>query len=108
MSSSSGQPQFWYTQTLTKKKGTQHTFKRIGKQVSCVNEITGAVLLKEAQGVLMKRKFECVNQRHDRISSKRKFDDYGSFDEDFCDLVSVRMKRDEADVINSSRVENET
>ncbi|XP_010270135.1 PREDICTED: E3 ubiquitin-protein ligase UPL5-like [Nelumbo nucifera] len=51
---------------------------------------------------------DCVNQRHDRISSKRKFDDYGSSDEDFCDLVSVRMKRDEADVVNSSGVENET
>nr|DAD19704.1 TPA_asm: hypothetical protein HUJ06_021167 [Nelumbo nucifera] len=86
----------------------QHTFKRIGKQVSCANEITGLVLLEEAQEVLTKRKFDCVNQRHDRISSKRKFNDYGSSDEDFYDLVSVRMKRDEADVVNSSRVENET
>nr|DAD38261.1 TPA_asm: hypothetical protein HUJ06_008902 [Nelumbo nucifera] len=41
----------------------------------------------------MKRKFDCINQQHDRISSKRKFNDYGSADEDFCDLVSVRMKR---------------
>nr|DAD21997.1 TPA_asm: hypothetical protein HUJ06_023460 [Nelumbo nucifera] len=41
----------------------------------------------------MKRKFNCINQQHDRISSRRKFNDYGYADEDFCDLVSVRMNR---------------
>ncbi|XP_043690997.1 E3 ubiquitin-protein ligase UPL5-like [Telopea speciosissima] len=42
-----------------------------------------------------------VYQRHDRISSKRKLDDYGASDEDFSDLLR-RMKKDEADAVNSS------
>ncbi|KAJ4980956.1 hypothetical protein NE237_031793 [Protea cynaroides] len=44
---------------------------------------------------------DCVQQRHDRISSKRKLDDYGASDEDFSDLLR-RMKKDEDDAVNSS------
>lgn len=59
---------------------------------------------------------DCVHQRgggggtdHHRVSSKRKLDDYGAAfdgdDENFgdaCDLVSVRMRRDEPRAVNSS------
>ncbi|XP_042514494.1 E3 ubiquitin-protein ligase UPL5 isoform X2 [Macadamia integrifolia] len=44
---------------------------------------------------------DCVHQRHDRISSKRKLDDYGASEEDSSDLLR-RMKKDEADAVNSS------
>ncbi|XP_010252668.1 PREDICTED: E3 ubiquitin-protein ligase UPL5-like isoform X2 [Nelumbo nucifera] len=48
----------------------------------------------------------CINQRLDRISSKRKLDDYGPCDDDFSDLVvSARMKKDEINAVYSSGVE---
>ncbi|RVW30217.1 hypothetical protein CK203_088702 [Vitis vinifera] len=37
---------------------------------------------------------DCVHQRLDRLSSKRKLDDYSSpADDDFSDLVSFRMRK---------------
>ncbi|XP_042519646.1 E3 ubiquitin-protein ligase UPL5-like [Macadamia integrifolia] len=44
---------------------------------------------------------DCFHQRLDRISSKRKLDDYGPSDDDLSDLLR-RMKRDEPDAVNSS------
>lgn len=45
---------------------------------------------------------DCVHQRLDRLSSKRKLDDYASSDDDLSDLVSVRMKKDEPTAVHSS------
>ncbi|KAF7803833.1 E3 ubiquitin-protein ligase UPL5 isoform X1 [Senna tora] len=56
---------------------------------------------------------DCVHQRggggtdHHRVSAKRKLDDYGpALDDDdnyadYCDLVSVRMRKDEPKAVNS-------
>uniref|UniRef100_A0A5B7A386 HECT-type E3 ubiquitin transferase n=1 Tax=Davidia involucrata TaxID=16924 RepID=A0A5B7A386_DAVIN len=53
---------------------------------------------------LVETSIDCVHQRLDRLSSKRKLDEYGSTDdEDFSsDLVSVRMRKDEPNAVNSS------
>uniref|UniRef100_A0A5B7A4B3 HECT-type E3 ubiquitin transferase n=1 Tax=Davidia involucrata TaxID=16924 RepID=A0A5B7A4B3_DAVIN len=53
---------------------------------------------------LVETSIDCVHQRLDRHSSKRKLDDYGpADDEDFSsDLVSVRMRKDEPNAVNSS------
>ncbi|KAF8414199.1 hypothetical protein HHK36_002199 [Tetracentron sinense] len=51
---------------------------------------------------LTETSIDCVQQRLDRITSKRKFDDFGSSDEEIIDFVSVRMKKDEPDAVNSS------
>ncbi|KAJ4969409.1 hypothetical protein NE237_016110 [Protea cynaroides] len=44
---------------------------------------------------------DCVQQCHDRISSKRKLDDYGASDEDFSNLLK-RMKKHDDDAVNLS------
>ncbi|OVA09248.1 HECT [Macleaya cordata] len=51
---------------------------------------------------------DCVHPRLDRISSKRKLDEYGAGDDDYSGLVFVRMKKDELDAVNSSLGRNDT
>ncbi|KAA8520187.1 hypothetical protein F0562_014443 [Nyssa sinensis] len=53
---------------------------------------------------LVETSIDCVHQRLDRLSSKRKLDDYGPTDDEdlSSDLVSVRMRKDEPNAVNSS------
>ncbi|KAA8515599.1 hypothetical protein F0562_018790 [Nyssa sinensis] len=53
---------------------------------------------------LVETSSDCVHQRLDRLSSKRKLDDYGPTDDEdlSSDLVSVRMRKDEPNAVNSS------
>ncbi|XP_059663181.1 E3 ubiquitin-protein ligase UPL5 [Cornus florida] len=53
---------------------------------------------------LVETSIDCVHQRLDRLSSKRKLDEYGPTDDDdfSSDLVSVRMRRDEPNAVNST------
>ncbi|KAL6992896.1 HECT-type E3 ubiquitin transferase [Sarracenia purpurea var. burkii] len=53
---------------------------------------------------LVETTIDCVHQRLDTLSSKRKLDDYGPTDDDddfSSDLVSVRMRKIEPNAINS-------